>query len=558
MRNRKSKCLFASAVGCAVFAAAAGPALGLEVRTAQPFVGVTQYQYLQLPGDTSQPVFPRDVVADVLEIDLNAAGISFEMQPGNGSLPGEVTRMTTSSFVDSVGAQIGINGSFYDTAPPYPPENGQYFTDLSYIAASDGSVYSPAAGGEPLFNITAGNVASILTAGAAGSDTSSSGKSLYNAIGGNMRILQNGVLVNQTTAYATTLNPHTAIGVSKDKSKVFLMTVDGRQPNFSDGMYTYEMAQIMLDLGAWNAINLDGGGSTTMVMDDSNDGLSNARVINSPSDGSTSYGPGGERLVANNLAVFATANASYVPLPNLAYPGQVGVVPYLTTPAVFDNFDGSAGHFGAGAFASGSNRNISSASTASVDTSHSVDGNGSLKVSIINTNSSTPQMQLRLLSSGGTPTNNLFDGQAMSSTGYLGFWLMLPQGSDALYVSALLDDGTTTSNGLERAAFQQVIPDGQWHLYQWALFDPHSWVNFSGGNGAIGGPDTFLDSIYFSSTDSTSGGPNFSGTVWVDDVAYNPDGPVDSLVPEPASASIELIALLGLLARRRRNAVWKL
>src|SRR5690606_7878449 len=118
---------------------------------------------------------------------------------------------------------------------------------------------------------------------------------LYNAAGGNLRILSGGNLVNTGGGYATTLNPHTAIGVSRDAGRVFLLTVDGRQNDYSEGMYTWEMAQILKDYGAWNAVNFDGGGSTTLVMDDSPDGKDNARVINSPSDGSSSRGPGSER-----------------------------------------------------------------------------------------------------------------------------------------------------------------------------------------------------------------------------------------------------------------------
>ncbi|HZZ44614.1 MAG TPA: phosphodiester glycosidase family protein [Tepidisphaeraceae bacterium] len=530
-------------VGC-VALGMGGEAFALEVRTAEPYLGVTEYQYIQTAADTSAGSLPRDVVAEVLEIDVKTAGIQFLMSPGNGTLPGEVTQSTTSAFVNSVGAQIGINGSFFDTNPPYTPTG--VYTDLTYVAASQGSVYSPDAGGESLFNITAANVASIETAGAAGSLTAKNGSALYNAIGGNLRILSGGKLVNTGGSYATTLNPHTAIGVSKDGSKVFLMTDDGRQPGFSDGMYTYEMAQILADLGAWNAVNLDGGGSTTMVMDDSNDGKQDARIIDSPSDDSTTTGPGVQRVVGNNMAVFATINPNYVPLPNLAYPGQAGVVPYLMTPAVFDRFEGSAGHFATGALASGSNHNISSASTVSVDTTHAEEGKSSLKVSIVNTNGATKQMQLRLLSGGGTPTANLYNGDSMSSTGYFGFWLMLPTGSSPLYVATMLDDGTTTSNGLEISTFKNVVADGAWHLYQWALFDADSWNNYSGGNGAIGGPDVFLDSIYFSSAAATSGGTNFSGTVWVDGISYNPLG----VVPEPG-----VMGLMGMVmvAGRRRG-----
>ncbi|HRK31756.1 MAG TPA: phosphodiester glycosidase family protein, partial [Tepidisphaeraceae bacterium] len=478
------------------------------IRSAQPFVGVTHHQYIQLRGDTTTlPIFPREIVVNILEVDVTTPGVAFSMQPGNGALPGEVTRQTTRAFVNSAGAQIGINGDFYDTAPPYPSQNGQFFTDVVHINASDGDVYSPAAGGEALFNITQNNVPSIRTAGAAGSTTGSGGFSLYNAIGGNQRILTNGVVSAPNDSYTNTLNPHTAIGVSQDQTRVFLLTVDGRQGDYSEGMFTTEMASLMRDFGAWDAINVDGGGSTTMVMDDSNDSTQNARVINSPADGSSQTGPGTERLIANSLAVFATHRAGYVPLPAIPYPGQTGVVPNITQPTMFDDFEGSRGRFTS--TSSGSNGNIAAATSSSVDTTYSKSGNSALKLDIVNTNATPSRMQMRLLSGGGTAGNNLHDGKAMGSSGFFGFWLRLEPGNDPLWVASLLDDGTTTSNGLERSGFKQVIADGEWHLYEWALADPDQWNNFNAGNGAINGPNAFLDAIYFSSTPASSGGPNW-------------------------------------------------
>jgi len=71
--------------------------------------------------------------------------------------------------------------------------------------------------------------------------------------------------------------------------------VDGRQ-KFSRGYTMVEMANMMIDLGADDALNLDGGGSTTMVAKKS-DGTTG--VVNSPSDGF-------QRSVANALEVTYT------------------------------------------------------------------------------------------------------------------------------------------------------------------------------------------------------------------------------------------------------------
>jgi hypothetical protein len=83
-------------------------------------------------------------------------------------------------------------------------------------------------------------------------------------------------------------HPRTAIGFSRDSSTLFVLTVDGRSEN-SGGMTLVELANFMRELGAWQAMNFDGGGSTTMVV--------NGSVVNHPSDKE------GERAVGNALLI---------------------------------------------------------------------------------------------------------------------------------------------------------------------------------------------------------------------------------------------------------------
>ena len=536
-----------AALMVALAAAVASPVSGSIVRSAQPFVGVTHYQFIQSKGDTAAPVYAREVVVNIIDIDLTAAGIGFRMQPGNGPLPGEVTRTTTRSYVNSAQAKIGVNIGFYDTNSTY----GGLYTDLNQIAASEGDVYSTAAGGEPTLNINADNTALIRNAGPAGSTTLNNGTPLWNAAGGNQRILNGGTISAPNDSYTNTLNPHTAIGLSQDKSHLLLATVDGRQTDYSEGMFTTELAQVLLDFGAWNAINYDGGGSTTMVMDDSNDGIQNARVINSPSDNSSGQAAGTERVVANSLAVFATPLAGYTPLPTVPRPTITGIKDVITTATVFDDFEHTKGHFALAPNTSGSSRNVAASSNATVDTAHHQAGSSSLRLDIQNTNATPTAMQLRFLSGGGTPGSNLSNDKAMGNNGFVGVFLRMEPGSDPLYVTMLIDDGTTTSTGTERGDFRAIVADGDWHLYQWDLSEDGSWTNFSGGNGVIGGPNAFIDSIYFSSTAGTSGGSNFSGTVWLDTVAYNPNGRLDYLVPEPTTMLMAAGGFMFVGGRRR-------
>lgn len=94
--------------------------------------------------------------------------------------------------------------------------------------------------------------------------------------------------------------PRTAIASSKDGKQLFLVTVDGRQ-NSSIGMTQLELAGFLQELGAHNALNLDGGGSTTMIA--RSPGTSSLQVMNKPSDGSL-------RGVTNAVGIFSLAPPS--------------------------------------------------------------------------------------------------------------------------------------------------------------------------------------------------------------------------------------------------------
>lgn len=119
---------------------------------------------------------------------------------------------------------------------------------------------------------------------------------LRTIVGGGPRIIQNGrsvaeygYFIEGTGAkFGTVRHPRTAVGFSKDSSTVYLVTVDGRRESDS-GMSLMELADAMLKLGVYEAVNLDGGGSTTMVIGDT--------VVNHPSDKE------GERPVGNALLV---------------------------------------------------------------------------------------------------------------------------------------------------------------------------------------------------------------------------------------------------------------
>jgi hypothetical protein len=126
------------------------------------------------------------------------------------------------------------------------------------------------------------------------------------AVGGRPVLVRDSVIADNpdSTAFARSRHPRTAVGISGAGTtphdyagrRILLVTVDGRQAPYSDGMTLRELASLMLALGARNALNLDGGGSTTLVYADP-DSARTLRVANRPSDAQ------GERPVGDALAI---------------------------------------------------------------------------------------------------------------------------------------------------------------------------------------------------------------------------------------------------------------
>ena len=120
-------------------------------------------------------------------------------------------------------------------------------------------------------------------------------ESIKTAVGGGGRILVNGSQVSDGTII-TGRQPRTALGISQDEKTLILMVVDGR--GTSIGATHDEMAALMREYGAYNAMHLDGGGSSTMVAETVTD--DSLTVKNTVSDGA-------QRKVMTSLGVYNTA-----------------------------------------------------------------------------------------------------------------------------------------------------------------------------------------------------------------------------------------------------------
>ena len=116
------------------------------------------------------------------------------------------------------------------------------------------------------------------------------------AVSGGPRLVRDGavsvehLLERFAESFAARRHPRSGLGIRN--GTLVLAAVDGRQPGYSEGMTLHEFARLFVQLNCTDAMNLDGGGSTTMVVRD--------RVVNSPSGGS-------ERALVNALGVVSVA-----------------------------------------------------------------------------------------------------------------------------------------------------------------------------------------------------------------------------------------------------------
>jgi phosphodiester glycosidase/calcineurin-like phosphoesterase family protein len=110
-------------------------------------------------------------------------------------------------------------------------------------------------------------------------------------ISGNTQLARDGKVLDDVPD--ADLAPRTAVGFTDNGRRMVLLTVDGRATG-SRGLSLKEMGQLMVDLGADDVLNLDGGGSSTMLA--RAPGEQSPEVVNDPSDG-------GERLVPNGLGL---------------------------------------------------------------------------------------------------------------------------------------------------------------------------------------------------------------------------------------------------------------
>lgn len=214
-------------------------------------------------------------IIHALKVDLTTPGVHM------GGTTSAQRKRTTSSFAKLVGATAATNGDFFSYSTygviGLAAGGGAKWADTKDTSLSANLAFDNAS------RVEFHNASEVLAFDATW---------MKGVVSGHPQVVKNGVAIttNTSSAACNSRNPRTALGMSQDNHTLFMVVIDGRSSS-SAGMYCTEEAALLKGLGAYQAVNLDGGGSSTMY-------ISGRGVVNHPSDGS-------ERVVGNHLALFA-------------------------------------------------------------------------------------------------------------------------------------------------------------------------------------------------------------------------------------------------------------
>jgi hypothetical protein len=243
-------------------------------------------------------VLPRPIVAHVVRIDFSEPGVDFFVTPPEPSPKGDVRSRTTSTFLEQHGMQLAINANYFypfrnDHPLSYEPHPGDPVHVVG-TTASRGVRYGKPFAGEATIYISRDRQISFDEPRGA----------VWNAVSGLCYVLQDGVRAKLVEdAFTRIPYPRTIVATDAAARTLLLLVVDGKQPGYSEGVTLAEAADLLLELGAFTAVQLDGGGSSTLVRADASGG---AHVVNTPANFKV---PGWERSIATQLGVKARAVA---------------------------------------------------------------------------------------------------------------------------------------------------------------------------------------------------------------------------------------------------------
>lgn len=227
----------------------------------------------------------------LLRVDLGLCdlGLAVVPAPRREDLPGGRSRVT--ALLETPGHRVvaAVNGDFF-TPEGFPVGTEVVGGEVRRIRDRPAFAWRP--GELPWMGVPVLEGDSLLVVGWRIPRKKVDGVS--QVLGGFPHLLKGGMRVGDLSvvdnpSFAAARHPRTAVGFDPSRGHLWMVGVDGRRSGYSDGMTLPELTGLFEALGVTDAMNLDGGGSTVMVLD--------GVVVNRPSDAE------GERPVVNALAV---------------------------------------------------------------------------------------------------------------------------------------------------------------------------------------------------------------------------------------------------------------
>lgn len=289
------------------------------------FKGIDYATGSNIPDGTT---FPNLQAVYVMRVDLQDPDIQLLTSPKISNYASgirETAGYTVSDFLVTNKVQVAINANFFDASQYYLPAGTPM--NIDGLQISKGVVVSSQNTSEnaATLTFTSNNVANIIYTN--WPPTSTAG--IYTAVSGMYDIVIKGVNVGykyqNSSAQVHQVNPRTAMGLSQNRRFLYIMAIDGRQPGYSTGALDYETAGWMMLVGAYDAVNMDGGGSTTLVMQDS---TGKPVMLNSSSAVADS---GKQRTVGSHLGIYAKPVPAFINNVTVDPEDNFAVVQWATT-----------------------------------------------------------------------------------------------------------------------------------------------------------------------------------------------------------------------------------
>jgi uncharacterized lipoprotein YddW (UPF0748 family) len=235
-------------------------------------------------------------------VDLTNPRVSIRTTDAAPPGDGDAVLTRTDNWRSTVGATLAINANYFGTlTAPRADIVGLSMTDGLTVSPprSFNGAFDPALVFDANKSARIGNFGPADLAGAWDA-VAGVGPSTSDNVPGTLLVTDGANTGATARVDPANRNPRTAVALNRNATTLIIAVIDGRQNNWSVGMTLPELADLLIERGAWRAINLDGGGSSSFVYRQPSGSITQNR----PSDGA-------HRAVANHLGIVLAADSQW-------------------------------------------------------------------------------------------------------------------------------------------------------------------------------------------------------------------------------------------------------